>query len=128
MRPTLRLLCGLIALLSFGYVVEICVMGAPSWEKHRSNDYTRDISTPVSFWTQFVIFALIGAIATYCVIAWKKHLPLFAAIDERDRKYQAAIGPSAARKIQRGRKATVIFYCILIAALMGLLVISLICG
>lgn len=127
-RLTLRLLCGLIALLSFGYLVEICIMGAPDPQKHSDRIFRYDSSTPGPFWTQFVIFALIGSTAAYCSIAWKKSLPHFVAIEERDRKYQAALGRDTARRIQRGREAYVIFSCVIMGALLGLLAIGLIRG
>ena len=112
MRPGHRFLCGLIALMAFGYLVEIFIMGAPDFSKHRDHVYNH-AKDPIPFWIQFAAVGALGCIAAYFSMNWERALAWVKAIEERDRKRLEAAGPEVAREMNRYREAFAVWLTVI---------------
>ena len=116
-RQGLRFVCGIVALLAFGYAAEIFFMGAPDFRKHSDRIYDWK-KYPAPFWSEFTVFAIVGIAAAYYCIDWKKALPLIEGIEKRDQQMLASMPEEQAKRIRTMRVIRVV------SLILGLVVIA----
>ncbi len=124
-RPGLRLVCGIIALLAFGYLAEIFFMGAPEWRRGSDRTYTRE-KDPIPFWCQFAVFAAVDVSAAYSCLDWRKALSLIHTVEQRDQKMLEAMGPKEAQRVENMRLLRIAVLVIPLIFALGLLLALLI--